>query len=404
MVESPFLERLARMEFGIPDRPADRPTLLDLLASPRLAALAELDVTSDHTGGLLADLSRQPAVPSLSSVCLEQLTDEDVASTLASLLLSGLTDVGDFDGLSRAALADLLRTPDRWLGLGLGFAELAAPDLHGLAACGRLRRLDLRWPGGAVLPLPPSLDHLTIHSVLDRGPPPAVVARSLGQAGLRHLEYRWQPPNRTAGPDGWEGLGALLATLPGPVLALTLSNFAADPLPQLSRLPALGNLRSLELALCDLTDAGLDALAGCEGLTGLRRMKCESWRPEHLPRLAQASLLEGLRVFSVQGSIQGNGQADFGTEAFIRGVLNREPSPEMIARGDEAAVAFLRSPRLKRLQRLEMKGISGGPRTVELLAGWPGLRRLRHLTLYFNGLTDSVMEPLRRHLGLRLRY
>jgi hypothetical protein len=158
------------------------------------------------------------------------------------------------------------------------------------------------------------------------------------------------------------------------------------------------------LSLCDLTDAGLDALAGCERLTGLRRLKWGSSRPEYLSRLRQASLLEGLRVFSVAGSIQGTRQANSSPEAFLRAALNRQPSPEMIARGDEAAVAFLRSPRLKRLQRLEMDRIGVGPRTIEMLAGWPGLRRLRHVTLYFNGLTDSVTEPLRRRLGLRLCY
>jgi hypothetical protein len=52
----------------------------------------------------------------------------------------------------------------------------------------------------------------------------------------------------------------------------------------------------------------------------------------------------------------------------------------------------------------EAKPDSVGPRTAELLAGWPGLRRLRHLPLFFNNLPKPVMEPLRPHFGIRLCY
>jgi uncharacterized protein (TIGR02996 family) len=380
MIHSPFLERLRRMVFDVGEGPDDRAVLLDLLASPRLVDLAELDVSMGETAGLLADLARQPALPPLTLLRVSELTEPDAAAVRESENLAGLTDVGAFDGMSPAALAILLRTPDRWTGLNLGFAELSPGDLDDLAHCGRLCRLVLRWPRGhaGALALPASLEHLEVETVGSQGPPPGLVARSLGRARLRDLEHRWEPPGGAAGPGEWDGLGELLAALPGPVLDLTLSFFATDPLPELARLPGLGNLRRLVLSGCAVTEAGVDALAGCDGLTGLRGLEVESssWGPEHVRRLADAPLLDGLRSLEFHGPVM----------------------------GDATALAVLDSPRLRRLCELGLIEAGVGPATVEALAAWPGLGRLRRLSLSFNRLSAEVMGPLLGRFGPRLSY
>src|SRR5262249_21324790 len=162
-------------------------------------------------------------------------------------------------------------------------------------------------------------------------------------------------------PSEWSGLGELLCELRGPVLDLALSSFRNDPLPELCRLPGLASLRRLELWSCTTSDAGVDALATCASLAGLRGLAGLSLGPEHLRRLADAPLLSELRCLSFYSS----------------------------AMGDSGALAMLNSPRLRKLRELRMMGANIGRATVEALVAWPGLGRLRHLSLC-NGLTHET--------------
>lgn len=378
MVATPFLERMERMVFGVPNDESEhrryQELLLELLASSRLGRLLGLDLGGGSPEGLLATLARQPSLPPLTVLRVEKRLTEEDAIALGSPTLVGLTDVGGFDGMDSAALARLLLTPDRWTGLGLGWEGLAASDLAGLADCPKLQRLVLRWPGDSILSLPPSLEHLEINSVEGEGPRPGVLARSLVGVRLRHLEYRWEPIGQP--PDGgdWQELQELLTTVSAPVVDLTLTDFVTDPLPELTRLAGLGSLRSLTLET-DVSDAGVEALAGCEELTGLSTLdlgSCISSARLHV--LAKAPWLRGLRSFRLHGS----------------------------AIGDDATVTFLESPLLSRLFSLEMLEAEIGLKTVEFLTGWPGLRRLRRLNLLFNRLPAEAGERLRPHFGRRL--
>jgi uncharacterized protein (TIGR02996 family) len=378
LVESPFLERMERLTFDVGSEPGDRGILLDFLASPRLGRLADLDVSMGPTGGLLAELAKRPGVSPLREVELDRLTVADAKAVLTAPRFAELTGLGAFDGPAQGALTTLLRSPERWLKLGLGFAELPRAKLLGLASCTRLQELVVRWPAdGKPLPLPASLERLTVESVLDQGPHPGVVARSLGGARLHHLEYRWEPGSRSVGPAEWAGLAELLTAMPGPVLDLSLQSFAADPFPELVRLPGLGNIRRLSLSICPTTEAGIDALAACTTLTGLRELEVElHWNADHVDRIAGAEWLAGLRELSFRGPVI----------------------------GDIGAVALIRSPRLKRLQRLTMSSAGISAATIKALAMWPGLTRLRSLELYFNYLTPQAMRPLGDRFGPRLRY
>jgi hypothetical protein len=326
---------------------------------------------------VLEMLAQQPRLPALTSLRVEKHIAED-AIALDSKNLCHLTEVGSGDGMTAAALATLLRTPDRWTGLGLGWEDLTASDLAGLAACRNLRRLVLRWPGDSVLSLPPSLEHLEINSVTDQAPRPAVVARSLVGLRLRHLEYRWEPGGKTPDAEDWQGLEELLTTVAAPVVDLNLSEFPVDPLPELTRLSGLGSLRSLILEIDEPGHSSVEALVKCEGLTGLRTLDMGScMSSSHLHALADAPWLQGLRQFRLHG----------------------------FPVGDEAAEAFLGSPFLNRLFELEMLGAGLGSKTIEFLADWPGLPRLRHLNLLFNGLGKELTERLLRpHFGRRLSY
>ncbi len=380
MVELPFLERIEELCFDVGDEPQNRSILLDFLASPRLARLRELDIsTGGDTGGVLADLATRSAIPPLSAIKLREVTFDDADALVRASNLRGLTDVGGFDGVPGAALARLLEVPDRWTGLDLGFGDLLADDLGGLARCGRLRRLVFRWPRGQREPirLPSSVEDLEVCAVRGEGPPPSALARTLAGTRLRHLQYRWEPAGGVPTPGDWNGLGELLAGLPGPVLDLTLSGFTKDPLPLFARLPGLQNVRRLSVSMFPRSDAGADAIAECASLTGLREFESEiGWTAEQSRRLAGAPFLSGLRKLRFQGPVL----------------------------GDECAAAFLRSPGLQRLRALEWLEARVGAETVEALAAWPGLVGLRCLCLHFNPLQGAVVQPLVERLGVRFSH
>lgn len=376
MIELPFLERIEELTFDVGDQPENRPILLNFLASPRLARLHAVDIAMGRSGGVLADLANQVALPPLERIRLRELTRQDADALLDVPTLRELTDVGGWDGMEATALARLFEAPDRWTGLDLGFGELPAASLAGLAVCGRLRRLVFRWPEGHREPLrlPASVEDLEVRAVWNQGPPPGALARTLDGTRLCRLEFDWGPEDEIPTPEDWDGLGELLEGLPGPVLDLTLSGFTEDPLPRFARLPGLQNIRRLDLSRFPGSDAGVDALAGCLSLTGLREFESSiEWTPEQSRRLADTPFLSKLRKLRFQGPLL----------------------------GDEGAAAFLRSPWLRRLRTLEWLSAGVGPATIEALAAWPGLAGLRRLCLYFNPLRGAVMQPLVERLGVR---
>jgi hypothetical protein len=212
---------------------------------------------------------------------------------------------------------------------------------------------------------------------MGEGLPPGVLTHTLAGTRLRHLQYDWEPEGGVPTPGDWDDLGELLAGLPGPILDLTLSGFTEDPLPLFARLPGLQNVRRLSLSMFPESDTGVDALAGCASLTGLR--ECESqikWTADQARRLACAPFLSGLRTLRFQGPVL----------------------------GDECAAAFLRAPGLRRLRTLEWLNAGVGAVTVEALAAWPGLAGLRRLCLLFNPLQGAVVQPLVERLGVRFSH
>jgi uncharacterized protein (TIGR02996 family) len=374
--ESPFLERLEGLALDAKGE-SDRAALLSILRSSRLARLADLDLASGETDGLLADLADLPVVPALRMAHITRLTPRDTYTVIHGRNFSALNDVGGFRGMAAPALGMLLQTPARWAGLRLGYADMRAENLAGLAKCESLHRLEFRWPNGheAALPLPRSLERLSILSVRESGPSPGACAETVRGLPLRRLKYRWCPPPTAGSREDWERLGELLSQLPGPVLDLDLVHFAEDPLPALVCLPGLGSIRRLYLSMNPVSDAGVDALASCAHFVGLRELEAEvAWSQEQVERLASAPWLAGLRKFSLNG-------------------------PNV---GDKAAAILLSSSGFRRLRMLELVRAGISLATIEALQAWPHLPGLRRLSLSLNGLPAGAVEPFRALLGRRV--
>ncbi len=170
----------------------------------------------------------------------------------------------------------------------------------------------------------------------------------------------------------------------------------------LSRRPLSQALTSLELTLCDVTDAGIRTLAQSPMLGTLRHLRlswAEANRSTLETLLASPFLRPGLRRLDLTGwDLSGGGYKVLASCPRLTGL--RELALGHTRLDPEGMAALLASPYLRGLTSLMFKS-ERSAEALRLLATSPGLPRLREL-IVGNGLAEDVIESLRDRFGPRL--
>jgi uncharacterized protein (TIGR02996 family) len=337
-----------------------------LLRSEHLARLSRLSVRGlgiDHTFPQALASSSIASLRSLD-LSLNELHDAHVAALFRTPQLGSLIDFSlDASMVSPACVEALAADGPRWVGLGV-LAACPPETISRLGGCTNLQRLALNIHSTrpTLLPLLPSLRELRLTTANSSGPLALLDPRTPWPVSLRRLSL-WTPAVDSAWHD--EVLSELLGQLPRPALELTVRQLLDDR-PQvwtrnIARLDRITRLEVSDLAL-------LRRLSGGLGLTGLRELVAHargSVADDALARLIASPDWQQLTTLRLRARALGAG----------------------------AVRALVESRNLPRLRRLQLEGALTSS-CVEMLAAWPGLRRLDRLQLGAVGVQPVSLRAL----------
>ncbi len=320
----------------------------------------------------------------------------------------------------RMGLVTSLRIHFEHIGDGVARALAESPWLANLVAL-NLSHNDIGDEGARAIAFSPHLAGLTSlelsfnRGITDRGAEALAASPHLGR--LRSLDVGFC----SLTPDGAWALGM------SPALA-SLRSFGlggvggrdAGLRVLLSTAPSPDRFEALSLEGCGITAEGAGFLAGCEYLTGLRRLRLgRNVIGDEGARALAASRLTGLEELELDDSgltaagvrsltgapffprlrslhLAGNPLGEAGAR-----VLRQEPAGRLVelllyeARlGDDGAGALAAAPLLGRVTFLQLASNDIGPEGTKALAVSPHLGRLRRLRLEGNPLGDAGAEAL----------
>jgi uncharacterized protein (TIGR02996 family) len=202
-----------------------------------------------------------------------------------------------------------------------------------------------------------------------------------GVAALADSPHRGVLTDLYLGFNRIDAGGARTLAGPGVVRGLQALDLQENPIHSegLAALVEAGprELRWLDLANCRIDHRGVEALAGCRGLSRLERLDLNS-----------------------------NPIGDAGAEALAGSpYLGRLTTLQLGAAGitDAGAEALAKATGLGRLQRLDLFDNGIGPDGGRSLAGADWLEQLEDLSLGGNGLGTQAKRTLKRRLGKRFR-